>query len=384
MAIRAFSSSTADRIVLGSTGAELVNGGYSVVAVVKPVADGAALIGLRTGGSLVGSLADPGSARLSLDTASTSVRATAGMTTGDWQILAFSKPAGLSVVTFHRSVVGSGTWTHAASTDTQDDLAGTIDEVILGAYAPNGGSQDMRAAVFALFPEALANADVEAIGTVLTSQFLYDLGAVNLWNLNQASTATAVTDLIADSDQTTLIGTTVVTGDDPAGWNFTVSIPPPLDFSLRLSGGSSNTSPGASIGGAESAVEVGAGLFDAVSNPERTSGLVDYRLVYVHNDDVADGSVVAYIQTQLESGREIAIGAPTQAAGATVTAIANDQTAPASVTFSAPTTSGTGVSLGTIPAGSFRGLWLRRTVNSGTAVDPTNFAKVRLQVQRTS
>jgi hypothetical protein len=52
------------------------------------------------------------------------------------------------------------------------------------------------------------------------------------------------------------------------------------------------------------------------------------------------------------------------------------------VTFLTPTTALTAVSLGTIGAGSYRGLWLRRTINAAIPVDPTNSYSIKIEVSR--
>jgi hypothetical protein len=55
----------------------------------------------------------------------------------------------------------------------------------------------------------------------------------------------------------------------------------------------------------------------------------------------------------------------TSAVNGTEQTIANETTAPTSVTFSAPSTAGTGLALGDIPAGQRRAIWLRRPVTPG-------------------
>ena len=59
--------------------------------------------------------------------------------------------------------------------------------------------------------------------TTPSTQQLADLGAVALWDFNQASTATALTDLVGTANQTAISGTSVVTTDDPTGWTFGLS-----------------------------------------------------------------------------------------------------------------------------------------------------------------
>jgi hypothetical protein len=62
-------------------------------------------------------------------------------------------------------------------------------------------------------------------------------------------------------------------------------------------------------------------------------------------------------------------GSPTTPATGTITAssgvaqtVANENTAPAGVTFASPSSSGSGISLGEIAIGKCRALWIRRIV----------------------
>lgn len=156
---------------------------------------------------------------------------------------------------------------------------------------------------------------------------------------------------------------------------------PPLDVTIRLSGGENNTDPTVSIGGAESTTEAGSDLLDNVTKAEANAGLVDYRCVYVHNGDASlSGAVIAYVSRQLTGTMEIAVGVAAEAAGEAVTETADDVTAPADVTFTAPTTLDDGVDLGTIGPGESRGLWIRRTVDADTAGSITDPWRVSLLV----
>lgn len=162
-----------------------------------------------------------------------------------------------------------------------------------------------------------------------------------------------------------------------------------LSFSVRLTGGATNTSLAASIGGAESSTSLvlspgDSGLLRTITNAESIAGITYYRCVSVRNEEAtAAGTVIAYISGQLADTPQLAIGVATQAAGVTVTAIANETTAPAGVTFSEPASSGAGISLGSIPAGDGKGLWLRTTIPASTPPDGTNPWQVTLEVTPT-
>ena len=144
------------------------------------------------------------------------------------------------------------------------------------------------------------------------------------------------------------------------------------DFVARLSGGAGNASGNASLGGAKSSTTASSTvdqLFDAVSAAEASAGSVEYRCIYLHNNNGTDTMTNARVWVSANTplaGTTLDIGVGTSAVNGTEQTIANETTAPTSVTFSAPSTAGTGLALGTIPAGQHRAIWLRRTVTAGS------------------
>lgn len=148
------------------------------------------------------------------------------------------------------------------------------------------------------------------------------------------------------------------------------------DIKYKLSGGAANSDPLASIGGAKSSVDSGSTIFDDVSSAEATSGRIEYRCVYVLNNHgtLSYQTAKVWVQTQTPSAdTDVAIGLAAAGLNAAETAIANDTTAPAGVSFSAPSSFAGGLSLGTIPAGQYYGVWVRRTVNAGAASASDSF-----------
>jgi hypothetical protein len=117
-------------------------------------------------------------------------------------------------------------------------------------------------------------------------------------------------------------------------------------------------------------------LFDDISGAENAASTVDYRCIFIYNSNGANAyqNAVAYISAEVAGGASIAIGPDTTAASALGSAtaqaltIANETTAPAGVTFTAPTTAATGIALGTIPSGSVKAFWLRRTAANTAAL----------------
>ena len=154
---------------------------------------------------------------------------------------------------------------------------------------------------------------------------------------------------------------------------------------LHLSGGTTNTSPAASIGGARSTQAGGVvptsltanSLFDDVTGAEEQAGDIEYRCVYVRNVGTVDAqNTVVWLSANTSDGQtQIAMGLGTVATGASAqeTAVANENTAPASVTFTEPASEGAGLSIGTIPAGQHKGVWLRRTVDAAAGASSDTF-----------
>ncbi len=118
-------------------------------------------------------------------------------------------------------------------------------------------------------------------------------------------------------------------------------------------------------------------LFDDITGDENAAGRTEYRCMAVHNAhaSIPWRSVKAWISSETAGGASLAIGvdpaaaSPIGQAGAQGAEIADETAAPAGVSFSSPTTKETGISLGDIPAGYCRFVWVRRVASQGAAVD---------------
>lgn len=216
---------------------------------------------------------------------------------------------------------------------------------------------------------------------VLTAQWKRNTGSgyVNI------AGATSLTYTLQVADEGAFIKC-VITGTNSLGSStadsniITPVPPPPLEVQLHLSGGATNSNPINSFGGVVSSVEAGINLFDDVPRSEANPGFVEYRCVYVFNDDTTPGTAAAWISAQPATAVTFSLGVATQAAGVTVPAPANSSTAPAGVTFSAPSTLGTALALGTLNPGQGRGLWIRRTVPANCAPAHENDLEISLRV----
>lgn len=148
------------------------------------------------------------------------------------------------------------------------------------------------------------------------------------------------------------------------------------DLKYRLSGGSTNTDPEASIGGVMSNTDAGSNIFDNVGSAEAAAGDIEYRCVYVLN---GHGTLTAqtakvWIQANTPSAETtIDIGLGAAGFNATETEVANENTAPAGVTFSAAANEAGALSLGDMTAGGRYAVWIRRTVTAGAAAANDTF-----------
>lgn len=157
------------------------------------------------------------------------------------------------------------------------------------------------------------------------------------------------------------------------------------DIRYRLSGGASNADPNASLGGAMSSTEIVSAtlhnLFDVVKGDEALAGDTEYRGFYVLNNhgSLTLENAVVWIESEAASGAHVEIGLAAEAVGSDMAGIANESTAPAGVTFSAPTAKATGLSIGNIPAGSRKGIWVKRIVPASTGVQNGDNAQLRVE-----
>lgn len=150
------------------------------------------------------------------------------------------------------------------------------------------------------------------------------------------------------------------------------------DLEFRLSGGSGNTAPISSLGGAMSTAGGGVitsaganNLWDDVSGAESAAGLIEYRAFYIKNAhaSLTLQSAIFWIDSLTSStDTEFDVALATEAVNtAIVQTLGSETSTPTSVTFTRPTTKGGGLSIGNIPNGQFKGLWIKRTVTAGAA-----------------
>jgi hypothetical protein len=153
------------------------------------------------------------------------------------------------------------------------------------------------------------------------------------------------------------------------------------DIQYRLSvgsGGAANVNPLVAWGGAKSSADFSAltTLFANVAAAEALAGTTDYRCIYVHNNH---GSLTyidpkIWIPTNTPSADTvITIGLGSSALNGTEQNTAGLTTAPTGITFVSAVDFANGVSLGDIPAGQHRAVWVKRVVWASAASASDNF-----------
>jgi hypothetical protein len=149
------------------------------------------------------------------------------------------------------------------------------------------------------------------------------------------------------------------------------------DIQWRLSGGAGNADPNASLGGIMSATAIvdatNDNLFDDVSGAESSAGDIEYRGFYVRNNHgslTLQGSVIYISSLTSSADTEFDLAVAAEAMNVDMATIANESTAPATVSFTRPTTFAGGLQLNGatgLTSGSRRGCWIRRTINAAAA-----------------
>lgn len=159
------------------------------------------------------------------------------------------------------------------------------------------------------------------------------------------------------------------------------------DIKLKLSvktgsaGNSQGSTPAGSLGKYISTTEITDAslhnLFDKITGDENALSEPEYRCIFVHNAHatLTLESAVVWLAAEVAGGATAAISVdatgltPIDQAGAQAKEIATENDAPAFQTFTAPTTKGAGLSLGSIPAGQCVAVWVRRTAANTAPVD---------------
>lgn len=146
--------------------------------------------------------------------------------TTNWRLIVVRKASGTATPRFSVYNYGTGTWTHANGSAalpnwTAPGTGGSV-RFIFGLFDPFQGRIAARAAwnTVRWTADAAGDAALAAAGLEDALQSWIDADPDACWHFNQP-VATAVADLTGGgADQTSITGTTAITGDDPPGFSF--------------------------------------------------------------------------------------------------------------------------------------------------------------------
>lgn len=157
------------------------------------------------------------------------------------------------------------------------------------------------------------------------------------------------------------------------------------DIKFRLTGGASNTSSALSLGGVVSTVVGGIipavktlnSEFDDITGDEAFAGDTEYRCFAFKNEHAtltAIGGKLFVNQDSTSANTTMSIGLDPVGKNGVATTIATESDAPLGVTFSAPTSKETGITVPDLAPADFINVWVKRVVTAGmTAIDDDNW-----------
>lgn len=146
------------------------------------------------------------------------------------------------------------------------------------------------------------------------------------------------------------------------------------ELHFRLSGGSGNASPAASLGGVMSTStdivdNTAENLFDHTSGPEATAGRVEYRAFYVFNDNdtlVYQGAKIWIDSETSHTNANLQMALDLAGVNATGDSVTLETDAPdPALTFVEANGEGNALTLGNIPANGRYMVWVKRTITAG-------------------
>ena len=152
------------------------------------------------------------------------------------------------------------------------------------------------------------------------------------------------------------------------------------DLKMYLTGGSGNTDPLASFGGAVSSTELTNNslnnLWADITGDQAGTGRTRYRCVAIKNTHatLTLTSSKLWIDTNTTSTSDtITIGLDLAGVNATPNTIANETTAPSpAVTFVTAVDKANGLSVGSVAAGQYYGVWIKNVVDVSASASTAN------------
>ena len=162
------------------------------------------------------------------------------------------------------------------------------------------------------------------------------------------------------------------------------------DLKFFLSGGASNASPAASLGGVISSNQVGSNLFDDISTAEAAAGDTEYRCCYVKNTNATDTAYATKVwiaSNTTASSTSVQIALATEGVANTVETIANEGTAPTGASsspldppvFDDAEDETNALTIGNLAPGAAQAVWIKRVVTATTVAFANDTTTLRVK-----
>ena len=162
------------------------------------------------------------------------------------------------------------------------------------------------------------------------------------------------------------------------------------DLKFFLSGGASNASPAASLGGVISSNQVGSNLFDDISTAEAAAGDTEYRCYFVKNTNATDTAYAVKVwiaSNTTATSTAIQIALAKEGIANTVETVANEGTAPIGASASphvAPTfddaeDEANCLTIGNLTPGQAHAIWIKRVVSATTVAFANDTTTLRVK-----
>lgn len=221
---RAFANSGGDRIIVNPSGHEPVNqGGITVMALAKFSVTASADQWLvqaydASNNPAWGLLASGGKFFCEGDFSS----GNGTVTLNHWMWVAYTKATGNVKPDwyFHDLTAGSA-WTHVQGASNVQNLTGPPSKIVIGGRQSGSAGLQGSIAAEAVYNSVLTQTAIQNASASATAL----LAASPSWGvlLNQASTATAVTDLSGNGATQASVTNTSVDSDEPPGWSYSLT-----------------------------------------------------------------------------------------------------------------------------------------------------------------
>jgi hypothetical protein len=143
----------------------------------------------------------------------------------DWMWVCYTKASGSVKPRWHTSdLTAASGWSHADDGSNVSDLSGPPTTIVIGGRQQGNSSWRGNIAAIAVWDSVLSDSAIEAAAVSAAAL----QAAIPSWGvlLNQASTATDVTDLSGNGATQASITGTSVSADEPAGWSYALSSGP--------------------------------------------------------------------------------------------------------------------------------------------------------------